>query len=168
MLCRDREWEEDNQRWVQEVSSAPSTRLDVVHLQEQLDLRLQQRQARETGICPVRRELYTQCFGQCPNRRTRKASLPLTRSPTGWSSRICVPVSVPPSRRFNVASVPAGQGWLRRAGRAGRGFAAPAAALPTPLLPVHSSCVLCSSEGCDPDPRCQPFYTERFTLPCHS
>ncbi|XP_069658946.1 axonemal dynein light intermediate polypeptide 1 [Haliaeetus albicilla] len=59
-----REWEEDNQRWVQEVSSAPSTRLDVVHLQEQLDLRLQQRQARETGICPVRRELYTQCFDE--------------------------------------------------------------------------------------------------------
>ncbi|NXW16973.1 IDLC protein, partial [Circaetus pectoralis] len=59
-----REWEEENRRWVQEVSSAPSTRLDVVHLQEQLDLRLQQRQARETGICPVRRELYTQCFDE--------------------------------------------------------------------------------------------------------
>jgi len=26
-------------------------------------MRLQQRQARETGICPVRRQLYTQCFG---------------------------------------------------------------------------------------------------------
>ncbi|XP_063211728.1 axonemal dynein light intermediate polypeptide 1 isoform X1 [Chroicocephalus ridibundus] len=59
-----REWEEENRRWVQEVSSAPSTRLDVVHLQEQLDLRLQQRQARETGICPVRRELYSQCFDE--------------------------------------------------------------------------------------------------------
>ncbi|NXX16353.1 IDLC protein, partial [Podargus strigoides] len=59
-----REWEEQNQRWVQEVSSAPSTRLDVVTLQEQLDLRLQQRQARETGICPVRRELYSQCFDE--------------------------------------------------------------------------------------------------------
>lgn len=27
-------------------------------------MRLQQRQARETGICPVRRELYSQCFGR--------------------------------------------------------------------------------------------------------
>lgn len=27
-------------------------------------MRLQQRQARETGICPVRRELYSQCFGK--------------------------------------------------------------------------------------------------------
>lgn len=26
-------------------------------------MRLQQRQARETGICPVREELYAQCFG---------------------------------------------------------------------------------------------------------
>ncbi|NXH71551.1 IDLC protein, partial [Hydrobates tethys] len=59
-----REWEEENRRWVQEVSSAPSTRLDVVHLQEQLDLRLRQRQARETGICPVRRELYSQCLDE--------------------------------------------------------------------------------------------------------
>ncbi|XP_077006370.1 axonemal dynein light intermediate polypeptide 1 isoform X3 [Tamandua tetradactyla] len=58
-----REWVEDTQLWIQQVSSTPSTRMDVVHLQEQLDLKLQQRQARETGICPVRRELYSQCFG---------------------------------------------------------------------------------------------------------
>uniref|UniRef100_A0A670Y8P0 Axonemal dynein light intermediate polypeptide 1 n=2 Tax=Elapidae TaxID=8602 RepID=A0A670Y8P0_PSETE len=59
-----REWTEENQLWVQQVSSTPSTRMDVVHLQEQLDLKLQQRQARETGICPVRRELYSQCFDE--------------------------------------------------------------------------------------------------------
>jgi dynein light intermediate chain len=41
----------------------PATRLDVINLQEQLDTKLQQRQARETGICPVRRELYSQVFG---------------------------------------------------------------------------------------------------------
>lgn len=58
-----KEWTEDGQLWVQYVSSTPATRLDVVNLQEQLDLRLQQRQARETGICPVREELYAQCFG---------------------------------------------------------------------------------------------------------
>lgn len=58
-----REWTENGQLWVQQVSSTPATRLDVVNLQEELDRRLQQRQARETGICPVRRELYSQCFG---------------------------------------------------------------------------------------------------------
>ncbi|XP_046859171.1 33 kDa inner dynein arm light chain, axonemal-like [Xenia sp. Carnegie-2017] len=59
-----REWTENGQLWVQQVSSTPATRLDVVNLQEQLDMRLQQRQARETGICPVRRELYSQCFDE--------------------------------------------------------------------------------------------------------
>jgi len=59
-----REWNESGQLWVQQVSSTPATRLDVVNLQEELDKRLQQRQARETGICPVRRELYSQCFDE--------------------------------------------------------------------------------------------------------
>ena len=59
-----REWTEDGQLWVQYVSSTPATRLDVVNLQEALDHKLQQRQARETGICPVREELYSQCFDE--------------------------------------------------------------------------------------------------------
>ncbi|KAJ3030058.1 Axonemal dynein light intermediate polypeptide 1 [Rhizophlyctis rosea] len=59
-----REWEETGQLWVQKVSSTPATRLDVINLQEQLDHMLQKRQARETGICPVRRELYSQCFDE--------------------------------------------------------------------------------------------------------
>lgn len=59
-----REWTEDGQLWIQYVSSTPATRLDVINLQEQLDHQLQSRQARETGICPVREELYSQCFGK--------------------------------------------------------------------------------------------------------
>jgi dynein light intermediate chain len=59
-----REWTEDGQLWVQYVSSTPATRLDVVNLQEQLDHQLQHRQARETGICPIRDELYSQCFDE--------------------------------------------------------------------------------------------------------
>lgn len=59
-----REWTRDGQLWVQYVASTPATRLDVIHLQEILDRRLQQRQARETGICPVREELYAQCFDE--------------------------------------------------------------------------------------------------------
>ena len=73
---------------MQYVSSTPATRLDVITLQEKLDQQLQQRQvvkeahafctstadvcvtccellqARETGICPVREELYAQCFDE--------------------------------------------------------------------------------------------------------
>ncbi|KAL2726271.1 hypothetical protein V1477_018085 [Vespula maculifrons] len=67
-----KEWEEDGQIWTQQVSSTPATRLDVINLQEQLDMKLQQRQARETGICPVRRELYTQCFGMFLSFRLEK------------------------------------------------------------------------------------------------
>lgn len=59
-----RTWEEDGQLWMQTVSSVPATRQDVVSLQETLDLLLHQSQARETGICPIRRELYTQCFDE--------------------------------------------------------------------------------------------------------
>ena len=49
---------------MQYVSSTPATRLDVVNLQEHLDHQLQSRQARETGICPLREELYSQCFDE--------------------------------------------------------------------------------------------------------
>lgn len=59
-----REWTEDGQLWVQYVSSVPATRHDVVNLQEELDKKLLQRKARETGICPIREELYAQCFDE--------------------------------------------------------------------------------------------------------
>ena len=49
-----REWEHNGRLWRQRVSASPATRLDVMNLQEQLDQKLQQRQARETGICQVR------------------------------------------------------------------------------------------------------------------
>ncbi|GLG99465.1 Putative inner dynein arm light chain, axonemal [Gryllus bimaculatus] len=73
-----REWEEDGQLWRQSVSNTPATRLDVINLQEQLDMRLQQRQARETGICPVRRQLYTQCFVSFSQSEQGKADLETT------------------------------------------------------------------------------------------
>ncbi|XP_056448654.1 axonemal dynein light intermediate polypeptide 1-like [Gadus chalcogrammus] len=63
-LLPPREWAEAGQLWVQQVSSTPCTRSDVVQLTDQLDALLGRRQARETGICPVRRELYGQCFDE--------------------------------------------------------------------------------------------------------
>lgn len=59
-----REWTEDGQLWVQYVSSTPATRSEVIALQDALDQKLHQRQARETGICPIREELYAQCFDE--------------------------------------------------------------------------------------------------------
>ena len=59
-----REYTEGGQLWVRYVSPTPSTRVDVINLQDQLDDLLQSRQARETGICPIREELYSQCFDE--------------------------------------------------------------------------------------------------------
>lgn len=59
-----REWIQESGTWIQYVSKEPATRLDVITLQEQLDKRLLERQARETGICPVREDLYSQCFDE--------------------------------------------------------------------------------------------------------
>lgn len=58
-----REFTKDGKLFVQYVSATPATKADIINLQESLDKKLQQRRARETGICPVREELYSQCFG---------------------------------------------------------------------------------------------------------
>lgn len=54
-----REYSDAGQLWVQYVSPIPATPLDVIILQEELDKKLLERQARETGICPIREELYS-------------------------------------------------------------------------------------------------------------
>ncbi|XP_061544984.1 axonemal dynein light intermediate polypeptide 1-like [Phycodurus eques] len=59
-----RRWEEANREWVQRVCNEPSTRVDVVNLEEELDKKLLQMRAMETGICPLRRQLYTECFDE--------------------------------------------------------------------------------------------------------
>lgn len=59
-----REWIEESGSWMQYVCKDPATRYDVISLQENLDQKLAERQARETGICPVREHLYQQCFDE--------------------------------------------------------------------------------------------------------
>ena len=49
---------------VQCVSTVPATRLDVIRLQEQLDTLLMQRQARDSGVCAVRSELFARVFDE--------------------------------------------------------------------------------------------------------
>lgn len=46
--------------FIQEVSSAPASRAEVVQLMKRLDQQLEARGAKMTGICPVRRELFSQ------------------------------------------------------------------------------------------------------------
>lgn len=59
-----REYTEQGQLWVRYVSPTPATKVDVMNLQDELDKRFLQRGGRETGICPIREELYAQCFDE--------------------------------------------------------------------------------------------------------
>ena len=71
-----REWEENGKRFIQYVSPEPATREKARDLFKALDEKIRERQAREKGICPVREELYSQCFDEiirqvtieCPER----------------------------------------------------------------------------------------------------
>ena len=56
--------QEDGSAWMQYVSKAPCGRNEVLTLQQKMEERLTQRQARESGICPVREDLYAQCFDE--------------------------------------------------------------------------------------------------------
>lgn len=56
--------QEDGSILYQAVSLQPSSRMDVIQLQEQLDNRLVGRQAKEVGLCAIRSELYTQTFDE--------------------------------------------------------------------------------------------------------
>ena len=55
---------ENNQLWVRYVSPTPATSADVANLTKDLDKRLALQEARDSGICPIREELYTQCFDE--------------------------------------------------------------------------------------------------------
>ncbi|CAM9118790.1 unnamed protein product [Chrysoparadoxa australica] len=59
-----REWVEETGAWMQYVSKDPASRTDVINLQERLDKKLVERQARESGICLVREDLYGQSFDE--------------------------------------------------------------------------------------------------------
>lgn len=65
----------DGTTWMQYASKEPASRLDVLSLQDALDERLAQRQARDTGICPVREDLYRQCYGESGAKQRRPPSL---------------------------------------------------------------------------------------------
>ena len=54
----------NGQLWVQYVSCTPVTKMEVVTLKNGLEKRLKTLNAKETGICPIREELYEECFDE--------------------------------------------------------------------------------------------------------
>lgn len=63
-LIPPRQFTENGKQMIQYVSDAPAPRIEAITLQKELDRRLVERKAREVGICPVRQELYAQCFDE--------------------------------------------------------------------------------------------------------
>lgn len=60
-----REYTKDKQQLhIESVSSTAATETDVIMLYNELNKRLADRKARETGICAIREELYAQCFDE--------------------------------------------------------------------------------------------------------
>ena len=59
-----KEFTEKGKLWVRYVSPTPATKVDVVNLKILLDKRLNYGQARDVGICPIREELFQQCFDE--------------------------------------------------------------------------------------------------------
>lgn len=65
-------WKEDELFWRQKTSTAPVTRMDIAILEETFDKQLQTRVAKPFGICPIRRQLYDQLFGELAEKVTCK------------------------------------------------------------------------------------------------
>ena len=68
-------WVDHGNEYTQKVSRIPATRMDILNLQEKLDVRLEQQKARETGLCPIRRELYAQAFGEAEKLKKKRNHL---------------------------------------------------------------------------------------------
>ena len=54
----------NEQLWVQYVSCTPVTKAEVQNLKEGLDKRIKVLEAKETGVCTVREQLYSECFDE--------------------------------------------------------------------------------------------------------
>ncbi|XP_060856308.1 33 kDa inner dynein arm light chain, axonemal-like [Metopolophium dirhodum] len=59
-----REWEMDGKIFSQQISIQPATKRDVKNLVEKFDTYLKKYNAKEVGICPIKQEIYNQCFNE--------------------------------------------------------------------------------------------------------
>ena len=71
-----RQWSEAGKEFIEYASGLQSSRQDVITLKEKLEMKLAERHAKNLGACPVKEELYSQCFDEiirqitikCPER----------------------------------------------------------------------------------------------------
>jgi dynein light intermediate chain len=62
-----KEWEKDGKLYRQKLSNQPGTKLDMKNLNMKLNMYLKQFNAKEVGICPIKEQLYFQCFSKFEN-----------------------------------------------------------------------------------------------------
>ncbi|OHT09062.1 hypothetical protein TRFO_04632 [Tritrichomonas foetus] len=63
-LLPPRSYVDGNFQMLQHVSVTPTSRSDVIKLEEQLDALLKEKKARDKGICPIRHQLYEECMNE--------------------------------------------------------------------------------------------------------
>jgi hypothetical protein len=64
-ICSDyRKREIDGKSWLERASTVPSTRLDILGLQQRFETELNVTHAKSFGICPIRRRIYDELFGK--------------------------------------------------------------------------------------------------------
>ena len=59
-----KQWEENGHKYIQYISPKIATRENCRELFKALDQKLKERRAKEKGICPVRNQIYSQCFDE--------------------------------------------------------------------------------------------------------
>ena len=59
-----KQWEENGHKYIQYISPKIATRENCRELFKTLDQKLKERRAKEKGICPVRDQIYSQCFDE--------------------------------------------------------------------------------------------------------
>ena len=59
-----KQWEENGHKYIQHISPKIATRENCRELFKALDQKLKERRAKEKGICPVRDQIYSQCFDE--------------------------------------------------------------------------------------------------------
>ena len=59
-----KKFEENGHKYIQYVTTTPASREKSRDLFKALDQKLKERRAKEKGICPVRQELYSECFDE--------------------------------------------------------------------------------------------------------
>jgi hypothetical protein len=60
-----RKREIDGQSWMERASTVPCTRFDILGLQQRFENELHVSHAKPFGICPIRRRIYDELFGEC-------------------------------------------------------------------------------------------------------